>query len=85
MTIAKPERDFAIDWLRVFAMLMVFLFHCGRFFDDGFIRNFCQADKYIKISIRFENAPQHYRQTAHVDGSIRTFHSQFTLMLQLQG
>ena len=27
MTIAKPERDFAIDWLRIFAMLMVFLFH----------------------------------------------------------
>ena len=29
----KPERDFAIDWLRVFAMGVVFLFHCARFFD----------------------------------------------------
>ncbi len=27
MTSVTPQRDFAIDWLRVFAMLMVFLFH----------------------------------------------------------
>jgi peptidoglycan/LPS O-acetylase OafA/YrhL len=30
----KPERRNDIDWLRVLAMLMIFLFHCARFFDD---------------------------------------------------
>lgn len=29
----KPERRYDIDWLRSLAMLMVFLFHCARFFD----------------------------------------------------
>lgn len=29
----KPERRIDIDWLRVLAMLTVFLFHCARFFD----------------------------------------------------
>ncbi|MBW2409783.1 MAG: acyltransferase family protein [Deltaproteobacteria bacterium] len=33
MKFEKPERDLAIDWLRVFAMAVVFLFHCARFFD----------------------------------------------------
>ena len=27
MSFSAPQRDFTIDWLRVFAMLMVFLFH----------------------------------------------------------
>jgi fucose 4-O-acetylase-like acetyltransferase len=32
----KPERQNDIDWLRVLAMLTIFLFHCARFFDhDG--------------------------------------------------
>ena len=31
----KPERRFDIDWLRVLAMLAVFLFHCARFFGGG--------------------------------------------------
>ena len=31
-TIAKPSRLYYIDWLRVLAMLSIFLFHCGRFF-----------------------------------------------------
>jgi len=30
----KAERQYDIDWLRCSAMLMVFLFHCARFFDD---------------------------------------------------
>jgi len=29
------ERRYDIDWLRVLAMLMVFLFHCARFFGGG--------------------------------------------------
>ncbi len=28
------DRRYNIDWLRVLAMLMVFLFHCARFFND---------------------------------------------------
>ena len=28
-------RRYDIDWLRVLAMLVVFVFHCGRFFDMG--------------------------------------------------
>ncbi|MEN6576666.1 MAG: acyltransferase family protein [Phycisphaerales bacterium] len=27
------ERRYDVDWLRVFGMMAVFLFHCGRFFD----------------------------------------------------
>jgi peptidoglycan/LPS O-acetylase OafA/YrhL len=30
----RTERHYDIDWLRCLAMLMVFLFHCARFFDD---------------------------------------------------
>ncbi len=29
-----PARRYDIDWLRVLGMLVVFLFHCARFFDD---------------------------------------------------
>jgi len=33
---AGQERRYDIDWLRVLAMLMIFFFHCARFFDrDG--------------------------------------------------
>jgi peptidoglycan/LPS O-acetylase OafA/YrhL len=41
MTTVNSERDYAIDWLRVCAMLTVFLFHCGRFFDheDWHVKN----------------------------------------------
>ncbi len=28
------ERKYYIDWLRVGAMIVVFLFHCSRFFDN---------------------------------------------------
>lgn len=32
----KPARQYYLDWLRVLAMLSIFLFHCDRFFDfDG--------------------------------------------------
>ena len=36
-TESKPEvgRRFDVDWLRVLAMLTIFLFHNARFFDDG--------------------------------------------------
>jgi peptidoglycan/LPS O-acetylase OafA/YrhL len=30
---AKPERIIYIDWLRIFTIFMVFVFHCARFFD----------------------------------------------------
>jgi glucan biosynthesis protein C len=35
------ERRYDIDWLRVLAMLMIFLFHCARFFnyDDWHVKN----------------------------------------------
>lgn len=29
------DRRYDVDWLRVFAMAMIFLFHCARFFDFG--------------------------------------------------
>ncbi len=32
----RHERRFDIDWLRVFATVMAFLFHCARFFDFDF-------------------------------------------------
>jgi glucan biosynthesis protein C len=31
----KKERRYDIDWLRVLATLMIFLFHCARFFDTN--------------------------------------------------
>ncbi len=31
---SKPERRNDIDWVRVLGMLMVFFFHCARFFND---------------------------------------------------
>jgi len=34
MTIIPHRRRDDIDWLRVLAMLVVFLYHCGRFFND---------------------------------------------------
>jgi peptidoglycan/LPS O-acetylase OafA/YrhL len=37
----KNERRYDIDWLRVLAMLMIFLFHCARFFnyEDWHVKN----------------------------------------------
>ncbi|MFB0565282.1 MAG: acyltransferase [Candidatus Aminicenantaceae bacterium] len=37
----NPVRQYDIDWLRVLAMVMVFLFHCARFFDhdDWHVKN----------------------------------------------
>ena len=37
----NKERSYDIDWLRVLAMLMVFLFHCARFFnyEDWHVKN----------------------------------------------
>jgi len=41
MNAVSPERNYAIDWLRIFAMFTVFLFHCARFFDrdDRHVKN----------------------------------------------
>jgi len=41
MTISEPKRYYYIDWLRVLAILMVFLFHNARFFDaeDWHVKN----------------------------------------------
>jgi len=33
--IHKYERRYDIDWLRVLGMLMIFIFHCARFFNEG--------------------------------------------------
>ncbi len=30
----SSRRRYDIDWLRIFAMGMVFLFHCARFFNN---------------------------------------------------
>ena len=32
--VSKPTRLYYIDWLRVLAMLSIFLYHCDRFFDS---------------------------------------------------
>jgi len=32
-TLPAYERRYDIDWLRIFAVFMVFIFHCARFFD----------------------------------------------------
>jgi hypothetical protein len=54
MSFSTPQRDYAIDWLRVFAMLMVFLFHCGRFFDfEGWHVKNNQLDFGITIFVLF--------------------------------
>lgn len=41
MTISESKRYYYIDWLRVFAILVVFLFHNARFFDsdDWHVKN----------------------------------------------
>jgi glucans biosynthesis protein C len=40
-SINKPERRYDIDWLRVLAIVTVFLFHCARFFnfEDWHVKN----------------------------------------------
>jgi peptidoglycan/LPS O-acetylase OafA/YrhL len=50
----KPKRDFAIDWLRAFAMGMVFLFHCARYFDnEGWHVKNPQSDVVISFFVLF--------------------------------
>lgn len=35
-TTPQPSgRRYDLDWLRVFAILLIFIYHCGRFFDHG--------------------------------------------------
>ena len=54
MKTEKPERDIAIDWLRVFAMGAVFLFHCARFFDtQGWHVKNPQSDTAISFFVLF--------------------------------
>jgi len=50
-TIPRRRRD-DIDWLRVLAMLVVFVFHCGRFFnnEDWHVKNL-QTSYVITISL----------------------------------
>ncbi len=31
----SSARRYDLDWLRVFAILLIFIYHCGRFFDHG--------------------------------------------------
>lgn len=54
MSSSSPKRDFAIDWLRVFAMGMVFLFHCARYFDqqDWHVKN-PQSDVVMSFVVLF--------------------------------
>jgi hypothetical protein len=37
----KPERRYDIDWIRIFGMATIFLYHCGRFFnlEDWHVKN----------------------------------------------
>jgi fucose 4-O-acetylase-like acetyltransferase len=50
----KPKRDFAIDWLRVFSMGMIFLFHCARYFDNqGWHVKNPQTDEVISFFVLF--------------------------------
>ncbi len=48
------ERRYDIDWLRVLAMLMIFLFHCARFFnyEDWHVKN-NQLDSGMSIFVNF--------------------------------
>lgn len=48
-----PQRQDDIDWLRVLAMLVVFVFHCGRFFDeeDWHVKN-PQTNHTVMILVR---------------------------------
>ncbi len=50
----NPERRHDIDWLRVLAMLSIFLFHCARFFDydDWHVKN-NQLDPVMSVSVDF--------------------------------
>jgi hypothetical protein len=50
----KPKRDFAIDWPRVFAMGVVFLFHCARYFDtQGWHVKNPQSDEALTFFVLF--------------------------------
>ena len=51
---SKPERRHDIDWLRVLAMLSIFLFHCARFFDydDWHVKN-NQLDPVMSVFVVF--------------------------------
>jgi len=54
MSAKSQERFYAIDWLRVFAMFMVFIYHCARFFDieDWHVKN-PQSDTIITFITLF--------------------------------
>ena len=53
---SKPARLYYIDWLRVLAMLSVFLFHCDRFFDfDGWHIKNAATSLVSSIHIQFFN------------------------------
>ena len=54
MNFVSSKRNYAIDWLRVFAMFTVFLFHCARFFDrqDWHVKN-PQSDTIITFIVLF--------------------------------
>ncbi len=47
------ERRVEIDWLRVFAMLAVFVFHCTRFFDPlaWHLKNADQSSSLLRVTI----------------------------------
>jgi len=51
---SKPERRYDIDWLRVLAMLSIFLFHCARFFnyEDWHVKN-NQLDIGMSVFVSF--------------------------------
>jgi len=51
---SPPNRRYELDWLRVFAMFVIFLFHCARFFDsdDWHVKNM-QSDAVISIFVLF--------------------------------
>jgi len=48
-----PERRYDVDWLRIIAMLAVFLFHCTRFFDtEGWHLKSPEQSEVLFVSMR---------------------------------
>lgn len=41
ITCQKTERSYDLDWIRIFGMLIIFFYHCGRFFnlEDWHVKN----------------------------------------------
>ncbi|MCP4136988.1 MAG: acyltransferase family protein [bacterium] len=54
MTYSKSVRQFYIDWIRVISIIIIFLFHCARFFnnEDWHVKNY-QLDLGMSYFVEF--------------------------------